>query len=932
MHRTLLTLFLTLILTAVHAAGSGFEQIRRTLVKNSSAAVQEKVFMHLDNTCYFVGDTLWYKAYLLRADNLHFSDMSRILYVELLAPDGLVVERQQVIVSDKGFGNGCFVLTDSLYSGYYELRAYTRWMLNFNVSHHRYTREDRHSFYNNAMARDFFRQWDGLYSRVVPVYSKPDRPGDFSYKRMYQRPKQSAIKAAPEKLNAVFFPEGGRLVKGLTSRVAFELTDQDGRAVDASGQLGNAEVKTDYMGRGVFTLTPGDKPQALSVTWHGKTYTFNLPGADDNGAVMHLADGRIDIATRNHAPGTRYGVSILCRGVLKHFEEVEPDAGGKVTIPVPPLPTGVNDVTLFDENGRILADRLFFVNNHDYDGGVLKTDVPATTTYKPYEKVSLHLTGDSLDRQTLVSVAVRDTRTDEPSYADGNIMTDMLLGGELKGFVAHPAYYFESDDAARRHALDLLMMVQGWRKYKWHELADSSYVRKRYAPETTLTVEGGVYKMLSVNEVEPDEIAGWATGKGFARSTITAEKDEASDIAADATIGETDGTITTDDIAADADNGDQTDSPLEWGNINDANADLGINHGGLKKEVVVEAELIKGGQVAGLRQKTRNGGRYMFEVPPFYGAAVLNMKAYNEKDTVAKNMESGNDRNLLDEDAYPDFYVKRDLFFPRFPHKYSYYQNHAPETGDYAGVPESRLSMENDDHLLQNVDVKGRRRGRRGIDYTKPAYVGDVYELYNDLTDYGLSIGKFDMRLFPVRVCQLLYGNMGRSITFNVDARINGKIFYRNYTPDTKNMGIMWDNFNPRALYATLKLKRLDKVRIFSDYEPRNEDADVAASRLRADATVELVPIADDGVQPTMRDRHIVLQGFNEPVEFYSPDYSSRKPDGQADYRRTLYWNPNVRTDADGNLDITFFTGSKDTRVKVSVAGVTAGGKFIRTK
>ena len=43
-----------------------------------------KVFLHIDNTCYFVGDTIWYKAYVTRSDRQTLTDLSKILYVELL--------------------------------------------------------------------------------------------------------------------------------------------------------------------------------------------------------------------------------------------------------------------------------------------------------------------------------------------------------------------------------------------------------------------------------------------------------------------------------------------------------------------------------------------------------------------------------------------------------------------------------------------------------------------------------------------------------------------------------------------------------------------------------------------------------------------------------------------------------------------------------
>ena len=181
----LLLSILLLSLTAVRLYAGGIDDIRQALEHSSVSQIQEKVFVHTDNQCYFVGDTLWYKAYVVRADNLQPTDMSRILYVELLSPDGLVVERQNIIINSQGYTCGQFTLRDSLYSGYYELRAYTRWMLNFNVRHHRYRRDETWSFYNKQMAADYFRVWDGLYSRVLPIYSKPEEAGDYDVRSMY---------------------------------------------------------------------------------------------------------------------------------------------------------------------------------------------------------------------------------------------------------------------------------------------------------------------------------------------------------------------------------------------------------------------------------------------------------------------------------------------------------------------------------------------------------------------------------------------------------------------------------------------------------------------------------------------------------------------------------------------------------------------------
>ena len=220
----------------------GIDDVLDSLAVGSAQQVQEKVYVHTDNQCYFVGDTLWWKAYVVRADNLRPTDMSRLLYVELLSPDGLLVERQTVVVSAAGHTCGQFVLCDSLYSGYYELRAYTRWMLNFNVRHHRYSTHDTWLFYNRAMAADYFRLWDGLYSRVFPVYSKPEIAGDYDVRRMYQRPKTRLPRQKKDDLRVTFYPEGGHLVQGVCCRVAFEVTDQHGEAVNIRGQLDDGTV------------------------------------------------------------------------------------------------------------------------------------------------------------------------------------------------------------------------------------------------------------------------------------------------------------------------------------------------------------------------------------------------------------------------------------------------------------------------------------------------------------------------------------------------------------------------------------------------------------------------------------------------------------------------------------------------------------------
>jgi len=957
MNRFFLSIILLLSASLVQARS--IDDIRKALEESSVSQVQEKVYVHTDNTCYFVGDTLWYKAYVVRADNLKPTDISRILYVELLSPDGMLVERQNIIVSGDNFTNGQFVLTDSLYSGYYEIRAYTRWNLNFNQGLHRYNITETWQFYNKQMALDYYRTWDGLYSRVIPVYSKPDSEGDYDARRMYQRPKTRMPKPKKEELVVTFFPEGGTLVQGLQSRVAFEAVDQNGEVQTVSGTVWSgddkqADISSGYMGRGAFTVTPGSHRLKARFNWRGKDYTFDLPKAEKSGAVLSLDGSSVTISSVNLPQGREYGVSVLCRGVLKHFAQVQLAPYGSGTVPGEPvpghatlqlplelLPAGVNDLTLFDSEGQILADRLFFVSPIDSMSplspknpvGHITTIDPINPreTYSPYAPITVSL--QLPEPGTTFSVAVRDTRTDEPTYDDGNIMTSMLLSSELRGFIARPAYYFESNDDEHRRNLDLLMMVQGWRKYKWQELADTATFTPRYEPEHTMTVSGSVYKMLGLREVELEEIPSWRNGVGVVGSSVTLEEVEDPSGATDE-----DGNAVTTTVV---------NNDLEYGSLLNSNAELGVNHSNLKYEVLVEAEMYtEDGPVAAV-QKTE-GGRFKFQIPPFYGTTYLNIKAYKEKDSLRKAMTARGDKTMFREDAYSDFYVKRDMPFPIFTHEYNFYENHAPDwepTLEEEDTLFSEYSMENGVYQLRNVDVKGRRTGRRAIDWKKPAYVRDAYDLYNDITDYGLSFGKFDMRSFPRQVAQFLFGNMGRHVNYNVDGRLNGVTYWRSYRDITETMDSdLADLFrgtegmrSAGAIYKDLLLSRLQNVRVYTDYEPRKEDSTMVHSRYIADATVEMEPIADDGKTVVHRDRHIYFYGFHEPAEFYQPDYGSRTPgsgssDSPADYRRTLYWNPNARADDDGRFIAVFYNNSKDTRIKISAAGVTPDGRLLYYK
>jgi len=890
-----------------------------TLLRDN-AQVQEKVYVHTDNSAYFVGDTLWYKAYVVRADDLCPTNMSKLLYVELLTPDGYLVERQHIVVSDKGFTCGQFILEDSLYSGFYEIRAYTRWQLNFNVTERDYTRDDALKFYGKQAAKDFYRDWEGLYSRVVPVYQKPREKGNYVDRYMSHRPKTRILKDK-EFLTMSFYPEGGQLIEGVPCNLAFEVKDNHGENFDLEGTLSNGmKIKTQHLGMGQMTVTPTETPLTATFSWRGKDYTFTLPQAKKQGVALSFDAEKktVSLFAKGMTPAA---YAVLCRGRLMTFQRL---SSNKIQLQQADLQTGVNELIIYDDNAQPLASRLFFVNNGDYGKPVNVTltasgaEVGAKTTVDAYAPIDVKVDAGE-QHPTTISLAIRDAQTDERGYDNGNIMTDMLLSSELKGFIAYPAYYFESNDAKHLSDLDLLMKVQGWRRYKRVD-------KIRYKPEHTLTFEGTVMTIpAEAGQLELDDLISNMGKKAKSVSDYAMEeidKVSGTAVSTDITLSMSDETTEEDDTFESDDNSSETE--MEWLN----NKEDKLGSGRVRHAVLVEAEISKGGDIAGAVTRTDRNGRFIIQIPPFYGKSSLFVKAYTHGDSINKNMQSRlADKNFANERAFPDFFVKQDVFFPIFSQPYSWYQVNSPdllfvdEEDTDAAPTNGRLSGI---HQLQTVVVKSRRRGRRGIDMKRPAIVKDAYQLYNEMSDRGLMFGVADFRRFPLAASTYFFGNMGRRNQFNIRAMLKGCSFYRNYTPTDVEFD---KTITPSAAFGQLNLKHIKDLRVYTDYELRTDSGDVAAANI-ADVTIDFVPFSNDQTQTSYRDRYYILSGITRPEEFYSPDYSNAKPSKPKDYRRTLYWNPNVKLDADGKFSTTIYNNCRETRVTVSAAGVDAGGQM----
>ena len=354
---------------------------------------QEKVFLHMDNTCYFLGDTIWFKAYTRQTDTGAPSGKSGVLYVELLNHDGYLMERK-LIEMNQGEGHGFFHLKNdsSLYSGFYELRAYTRWQLNWGEYEHKKTQASRKWFFNKTMEYEFFRDYEKLYCRVFPVYDQPEEAGEYVLS-MSERPKLRYYSMNPSEaeMTLSFFPEGGTLVEGVPCRVAFEAAMTDGEYLEGGLTVEGKTVPVTDRGRGVFTVTPkaGERIKAVFRTKDGKEISKELPKAEAQGATLCVEERNgkwtIGVQASEGLSTGNMAMTLMHEGRMIHFAPLDGKAKTEIRLDSDTLKAGVHQATLYDADGRVWADRLFFVKKKDIERPTL-TFNGAKEQYKPYEQ------------------------------------------------------------------------------------------------------------------------------------------------------------------------------------------------------------------------------------------------------------------------------------------------------------------------------------------------------------------------------------------------------------------------------------------------------------------------------------------------------------------------------------------------------------------
>lgn len=466
-----------------------FEQYMNQAQTFADTYPREKAYLHFDNTSYYVGDTIWFKAYVTLAEKQLFSPISRPLYVELVDQAGHVTDKQIVKLA-QGEGHGQFVLPSSMLSGYYEIRAYTRWMLAFSEPEY--------------------------FSRTFPIYqlSHSDSPerSISTYElspSMEKRPEETK-----EKLSVRFFPEGGQLVEGVTSQVAFKAESKSEGDIELSGTLYTKEgteitsFKTLHDGMGHFEYAPSAQPAIAKVNFKGKEYEFVLPKAVASGYVLKAATNAgalsVKVSCNVSTPQDTVAVFISHQGrpYICQLVNCKADTPQEFVWPTRKLPKGVLQISILNRAGKTLCDRFVFV----YPRAPLQI-IPTglKEIYAPYAPIRCQLQVNNAIGEPVsgkLSVSIRDAlRSDYLEY-DNNLFTDLLLTSDLKGYIHQPGYYFTETSPRKQEELDVLLLVHGWRKYDMSQLCGATPFMPLQSPESQLVLNGQVKSTILKNNLK----------------------------------------------------------------------------------------------------------------------------------------------------------------------------------------------------------------------------------------------------------------------------------------------------------------------------------------------------------------------------------------------------------------------------------------------
>ena len=845
------------------------QTMQDTIIANFSLMERipkEKLYLHLDKPFYGAGEKIWFKGYLVNAITHQDNAQSNFIITELINRSDSIVERKKIRRDSLGFHNA-FTLPATLPAGDYYLRGYSNWMLNeapdffFSrnikignsidntiVSSIEYQQEDdthytakikftsnvqavfenttiKYLYLENGKIKNKGKKKtdeNGWISISLPDLKSPvarrievefDDP-QYIYKRTFHLP------VFTNDFDVKFFPEGGALINIPHQNVAFKAQGADGFSKEIEGFLFNSKgdtltnFRSEHNGMGIFTMNPvNNETYYVTVRTNDSiTKRFDLPAIEPKGISIAMSHYKQEIRyeiQKTEATEWPQKLFLLAhtRGKLAILQPINPKRTfGKMNDSL--FTEGITHFMLIDEQGNALSERLIFVPDHKPNQWQITTDQP---TYGKREKVSLQITAKDSEGNPVegtFSVSITDRKSIQPDSLADNILSNLLLTSDLKGYVEDPAFYFLNQDARTLRSIDYLMMTHGWRRHKMENVLRTPSLNFTNYIEKGQTISGRIMGFFGAN-VKKGPICVLAPKYNIIATTETDEKGQFI--------------------------------------VNTSFRD--------STTFLVQARTKKG----------------------FAGVDIL-----------------------MDPPQYPVA-----------THKAPYFNGATTFMEDYLMNTRDQYYMEGGMRVynLKEVTVTAKRERPS----SKSIYTGGIntYTVEEDrLQGYGQTAFDAASRLPSVTITN------------------GSEIHIRN---NSEPAIIVIDDIvyeDASDILKDIQVSDMSSISLL-----RGADAVILGPRASGGAVV--ITLKDPRNLPARPAQGIITYtplGYSESVEFYHPTYDTpeKKNAQRSDFRSTVYWNPELRLDAEGKATIEYYTPDSTAPEDIIIEGVDKNGKVCR--
>ncbi len=543
----LTTCLFSSVLCSAPSVQESIIQYFRVLLKTP----QEKVYLQLDKSLYSAGESIWFKGYLVSAVTHREQDaFSKFVMVELVdRKDSIVLSKK--IKEEGGLFYGNLTLNGEFPAGDYYLRAYTNWMRNeapeffysrlLTIRNPVDTEVSTEAEYTSVgthkvQARIHFKADGASLNRRVKVNyavrvgentihqgsSTTDQQGMLQLEVPFDSNSKNQhidLIFDDNKLeykttlypyltetdySVTFFPEGGDLLPVSNQVVAFKAQASNGYSLPVTGRIVNqsgeevAALSTMVDGMGAFNLgaSKGDRFHAEVTSEDGLTKRFDLPPVKDAGiklAANRTSQGIAYQLLKDEEtawPDTMYVIAHV-RGLLRYMQLVGEQRSNDV-ISDEYLTDGITHLLLLNKEGKTLSERLVFVKKAQQPFLAFTADKPS---YGNRERVQLDLTVADVDGTPLsgdFGMSVTNIHLVPYDSLGENILSNLLLTSDLKGFVENPGRYFLGSNRRASAELNLLMLTHGWRRFQLEDLTQTPDTSFQYFVEQGFSITGRV--------------------------------------------------------------------------------------------------------------------------------------------------------------------------------------------------------------------------------------------------------------------------------------------------------------------------------------------------------------------------------------------------------------------------------------------------------